>query len=53
MESKEHWENVYAGKAANEVSWFQEHAELSLKLIREAGVPPSASIIDVGGGLPR
>jgi 2-polyprenyl-3-methyl-5-hydroxy-6-metoxy-1,4-benzoquinol methylase len=50
MQSKEHWENVYSTKATNEVSWFQEHAELSLKLIRDAGVPCTASIIDVGGG---
>lgn len=50
MESKEHWEKVYSTKAATEVSWFQEHAELSLRLIRGAGVPRSASIIDVGGG---
>lgn len=50
MESKQHWEHVYATRAANEVSWFQEHAALSLKLIRDAGVPASASIIDVGGG---
>lgn len=50
MESKEHWEQVYTAKAPTEVSWFQEHAELSLKLIRDAAVPMSASIIDVGGG---
>jgi SAM-dependent methyltransferase len=50
MESKEHWEKVYSAKAPTEVSWFQEHAELSLKLIRGAAVPTSASIIDVGGG---
>ena len=36
MESKEHWEKVYTTKAATEVSWFQEHAQLSLKLIRDA-----------------
>ena len=50
MESKQHWEQVYATRAANEVSWFQEHAALSLKLIRDAGVPAAASIIDVGCG---
>lgn len=50
MQSKEHWENIYSTKASDEVSWFQEHAELSLKLIRDAGVPCTASIIDVGGG---
>lgn len=50
MQSKEHWEKVYGTKSATEVSWFQEHADLSLKLIRDAGVPGAAAIIDVGGG---
>tara|TARA_R110002167_G_scaffold365860_2_gene591745 strand:+ start:73691 stop:74311 length:621 start_codon:yes stop_codon:yes gene_type:complete len=50
MESKRHWENVYTSKADSEVSWFQEHAQLSLKLIRDSNIPTSASIIDVGGG---
>ena len=50
MQSKAHWESVYSTKAATAVSWFQEHAELSLRLIRDAGVPLAASIIDVGGG---
>jgi ubiquinone/menaquinone biosynthesis C-methylase UbiE len=50
MESKQHWEEVYTTKAATEVSWFQEHARLSLKLIRDAAIPTSASIVDVGGG---
>jgi 2-polyprenyl-3-methyl-5-hydroxy-6-metoxy-1,4-benzoquinol methylase len=50
MQSKEHWERVYAKKSPNEVSWFQKHAAPSLKLIREAAVPTTASIIDVGGG---
>lgn len=50
MDPKEHWEAVYRTKAPTEVSWFQEHAELSLRLIRGAGIPVSASIIDVGGG---
>jgi ubiquinone/menaquinone biosynthesis C-methylase UbiE len=50
MQSKEHWEKVYSTKPSNAVSWFQEHAVESLKLIRETGVPTSAAIIDVGGG---
>lgn len=50
VEQKEHWENVYSTKAATEVSWFQEHAALSLKLIQNNAIPPSAAIIDVGGG---
>ena len=50
MESKNHWENVYTSKRETEVSWFQEHAHLSLKIISDANIPTSASIIDVGGG---
>ncbi|MCK9284079.1 MAG: class I SAM-dependent methyltransferase [Rhodocyclaceae bacterium] len=50
MQSKDHWEKVYTTKASNEVSWFQEHAELSLRLIRDAETAPTAAIIDVGGG---
>jgi ubiquinone/menaquinone biosynthesis C-methylase UbiE len=50
MASKDHWENVYATKTSKGVSWFQEHAQLSLKLINDAKIPTSASIIDVGGG---
>jgi 2-polyprenyl-3-methyl-5-hydroxy-6-metoxy-1,4-benzoquinol methylase len=50
MQTKAHWEKVYATRAATEVSWFQPHAERSLRLIRDAGVPPTARIIDVGGG---
>lgn len=50
MQSKDHWEMVYTTKSATEVSWFQEHAALSFKLIRDASTPLTASIIDVGGG---
>ncbi|MFN3593982.1 MAG: class I SAM-dependent methyltransferase [Thiobacillaceae bacterium] len=50
MQMKAHWERVYASKSPTEVSWFQPHAERSLKLIREAGMAASARIIDVGGG---
>lgn len=50
MQSKEHWEHVYSTKSSNDVSWFQEHAERSLQLIRGTDVPLDASIIDIGGG---
>jgi len=50
MDAKAHWERVYKSKAPNQVSWFQEHADLSLQLIRDTRVPKSARIIDVGGG---
>ena len=50
MQTKEHWENVYSTKAADEVSWFQEHARLSLQIIRDSALAPDGRIIDVGGG---
>lgn len=50
MQSKEHWERVYATKPTDRVSWYQPHAEHSLQLIRGTGVPLAAPILDVGGG---
>ncbi|OYW14753.1 MAG: SAM-dependent methyltransferase [Hydrogenophilales bacterium 12-64-6] len=46
---RQHWENVYRGKTADQVGWFQPHAASSLRLI-EANADKDAHIIDVGGG---
>ncbi len=48
-----HWENVYATKGENEVSWFEESPTISLDLIRATGATPTASIIDIDGGASR
>lgn len=50
MADKSHWERVYTTKAVDSVSWFQEHAELSLQLIQKNLHNKNAAIIDVGGG---
>jgi len=50
MDRKQHWEGIYATKVTEKVSWFQEHAELSVRLIRNTGLNKDAAIIDVGGG---
>lgn len=50
MQSKDHWERVYTTKQTDSVSWFQQHADLSLELIRATGAGKDAAIIDVGGG---
>ena len=50
MDSKQHWERVYATKSSDSVSWFQEHADQSLRLIHNTGLGKDAAIIDVGGG---
>lgn len=50
MDHKQHWEQVYNTKASDAVSWFQEHADQSLRLIQNIGIAKDAAIIDVGGG---
>lgn len=51
MTSKQaHWNEVYATKAADKVSWFQRHAEVSLRLIRAADANAESAIVDIGGG---
>ena len=47
---KDHWEHVYSGKKPTEVSWYQQHPQHSLELIKATGVDVSARIIDIGGG---
>jgi len=50
MQSKSHWENIYATKDVTQVSWFQQHPELSLQFIEQTGVGKAGQIVDVGGG---
>ena len=47
---KEHWENVYATKQPNEVSWTEEIPKTSLAFVHSFNLPKTASIIDIGGG---
>lgn len=49
-DTKNHWEDVYARRTPDSVSWFQPHAEHSLDLIARTGLTHDAAIIDVGGG---
>ena len=48
--TKTHWEQVYASKAPEAVSWYAPHLDESLDYIRRTGVSTDAAIIDVGGG---
>lgn len=50
MNTKQHWETVYETKTPDQVSWTQDKPEVSLELIREANLPKTAKIIDIGGG---
>lgn len=47
---KSHWENIFAEKSPDEVSWTQEVPQHSLEMIQELNLPKTASIIDIGGG---
>ncbi|WP_447950717.1 class I SAM-dependent methyltransferase [Chryseobacterium koreense] len=47
---KEHWEKVFATKAENEVSWYQEKPETSIKFFRENNIAKNAKILEIGGG---
>lgn len=48
--AEEHWNRLYRGKPAAELSWYESHAGRSLRAIQEAGVPAGAPILDIGGG---
>lgn len=50
MDRHQHWENIYQTKGRDEVSWFREHLDTSLRMITNTGVHKDAAIIDVGAG---
>lgn len=47
---KNHWEQVYATKSPEQVSWTQDVPKASLDFIAACQLVKSAKIIDVGGG---
>ena len=47
---KKHWENIYATKGMQEVSWFQKVPTTSLELINQVAKNKQDAIIDIGGG---
>ena len=50
---QEHWQEVYATKAENEVSWFEENPDLSLALLDSVGLTTGHVVVDIGGGASR
>ena len=51
--TRSHWESVYLRTSADKVSWFQESATTSLKMIDMVDLGLQARILDVGGGASR
>ena len=47
---RDYWDAVYRTKSITEVSWYEEHPDKSLELIRNSGIELTDPIIDVGGG---
>jgi SAM-dependent methyltransferase len=47
---RSHWDNRYLSVGPERVSWFQREPVVSLELLDAAGVTPTDSVIDVGGG---
>ena len=45
----QHWDAAYA-QGDTTRGWYQSQARVSMELLGQAGVPTSASIIDIGGG---
>lgn len=48
-----HWNEIYKHKSDQQVSWFQETPEISLKLIEGLKLSLTTSIIDIGAGNSR
>lgn len=46
----EHWNNVYANKSPDQVSWTQAIPQTSLDFIKSFNIDKHSRIIDVGGG---
>ena len=51
--SRDHWEEVYATRFPDKVSWYQERPNLSLRLIEKAAANVDSRVLDVGGGASR
>jgi len=50
MDVKAHWEQRYATRAVDQVSWYQAQPSVSLRLIEQTGLRLEARLIGVGGG---
>ncbi len=49
-ERQMHWQTVYETRAANAVSWYRPHLDVSLELLELAGLSVQSRLIDIGGG---
>lgn len=50
MSTREHWDEVYRSKSPDSVSWYRPRLDQSLAWIDSLDLPPTADIVDIGGG---
>ncbi len=50
IDKRSYWDQAYQKKTTDQTGWFQEIPQVSLDLIKSAGLAKSAKIIDIGGG---
>jgi len=50
VDHQAHWEKVYQTKAADSVSWYRQHLDVSLELLEHGGLSSVSKLIDIGGG---
>ncbi len=50
IDRKSYWDDIYIKNMTHQTGWFQEEPHMSIDLIRSAGLPKNARIIDIGGG---
>lgn len=49
-ERRDHWEQIYATRPSDTLSWYQPSPAPSLEMLEAAGVVSSDALVDVGGG---
>ena len=47
---KEHWDEIYEALDADELTWYEETAESSIRLLSECHINKDEPILDVGAG---
>ena len=50
MPQRNHWEENYSSKSADQLGWYTPHLQTSLHWIKQLALAADTPIIDVGGG---
>ena len=50
MNQKDHWQQVYSSRQAENLGWYKPHLATSLSWIQVLNLAPEDPVIDIGGG---